>query len=162
MQTIPKFLTKPNGDSHTVLWDSEVVGKIDFNITTLKWEYSRYSQYPAITSGNTAEECLEAAETDHAAQYAEPLVTVVAIHHATTQPTYKAQGWGTWKQHGSGNSTKVTVRDNDGEFDIWIPASFASQVSPGCHCIHRHDRVTHQDFLAWPKRPIRRSAFSAA
>lgn len=109
MQTIPKFSTKPNGDSHTVLWGDEIVGKIDFNITTLKWEYSRYSQYPAVASGNTAEECLEAAETDHTAQYAEPLVEVIAIHHATTQPTYKAQGWGTWKQHGPGNSTVLVI-----------------------------------------------------
>lgn len=161
MQTIPKFSTKPNGDSCAVLWGDEVVGKIDFNITTLKWEYSRYSQYPAITAGDTAEDLIEFARADHADVHEEPTVTVVRVHHTSTKPAYIAYGWGNWKQHGSGNSTQVTVSDGQGEFTIWIPASFARQLKPGCVCIHRHDEITHHDYLAWPKRPVRRSAIAA-
>ena len=138
--------------------DGQNVGRIAFNITAMRWEFNAYAE--AVSAVGTLEQCQDAA-TDELIPKPEPTVTVVAIHHATTQPTYKAQGWGNWKQHGSGNSTKVTVRDQQGEFDIWIPATFASQVSPGCHCIHRHDRVTHQDFLSWPK-PVRRSVIAAA
>ncbi|ESA38471.1 hypothetical protein N836_31515 [Leptolyngbya sp. Heron Island J] len=81
MQTIPKFSTSPNGDSHTVFWGDQVIGKIDFNITTLKWEYSRYSQYPAITSGATAAECLKVAEQDH------------ALVHASNEPCLAEAGY---------------------------------------------------------------------
>lgn len=164
MQTITdssKFSTKPNGDGYTILWAGQLVGKIDFNITLLRWEYSRYSKYPEVAAGDTPEECLRAAEQDYAAVHQAPLVTVVKVHHTSTMPTYKTCGYGiTWKQVGPGRSTKVTVRDEQGVFDIWIPASFARRLRPGVVCEYKHDRISG-DFLRWPKQPVKRAALAA-
>ena len=128
----------------------------------MRWEYAPLGK--PVSAVGTLEQCQDAA-TDELMPKPEPTVAVVKVHHSTTQPSYKAQyaqGYrASWKTVGAGDSTKVTVKDAAGEFDIWIPATFAAKVRVGSSYIHRHDSVTHQDYLAWSSRPVRRSAIAA-
>lgn len=164
MQTLtstPLEFRQAHPTEYRLFVDGQNVGTIAFNIELMRWEYAPLGQ--AVRATGTLEQCQDRAIDELMPKpKPEPTVEVVKIHHATTQPTYKAEGWGNWKQHGAGDSTKVTVKDAAGEFNIWIPATFARRLRSGSVCVHRHDPVTHQDFLAWPSRPVRRSAIAAA
>ncbi|MEM9805961.1 MAG: hypothetical protein AAF959_11820 [Cyanobacteria bacterium P01_D01_bin.56] len=146
----------------TIYRDGQNVGRIAYSFEFMRWEYAPMGK--AVRATGSLEQCCDAATDELMPKpNPEPVVEVVKVHQATSKPTYKAQGWGNWKQHGAGNSTQVTVKGDHGEFDLWIPATFAAKVRVGSSYIHRHDSVTHQDFLAWPSRPVRRrSAISAA
>ena len=156
MQTIPKYSVKPNGDSYTILWGSEVIGKIDFNITTLKWEYSRYSQYPKISAGDTTEECLSAAEADYEEWLNQSVVTHIS---SKSMPAYLATN-SSWRTAGDGYVTEVTVRTRDNEiYTIKTPSEFARQLSVG---------TTVQLFptqtgvaIRWTRKPVRRQVAAA-
>lgn len=160
MQTLTSPALKfRHDDTEVIIYlDGQNVGRIAYSFEFMRWEYNAYAQ--PVSCVGSLEQCQDRA-IDELMPEPEPMVTVIKVHHATSKPTYKAQGWGNWKQHGAGNSTQVTVKDDRGEFDLWIPATFAAKVRVGSSYIHRHDPVTHQDFLAWPSRPVRRSAIAA-
>ncbi|MFG6094329.1 hypothetical protein SPB21_03725 [Leptothoe sp. ISB3NOV94-8A] len=161
MQTIPKFSTSPNGDNYTILWGSEVIGKIDFNITTLKWEYSRYSAYPAVVSGGTADECLKAAKQDYTLTHnPEPLAKVI-----TKGPKSRPSGFYSDMRYISRNRVqRITIGGLDGSWtdDLWVPLSLANQLKVGSVVVpHRPDGPNGKLYLKWPKTPVRRSAVAA-
>ena len=153
MQTLtqkPLEFRQTHDTEYRIYRDNQNVGTIAFNIAAMRWEYNPYGE--SVKAVGTLEQCQSAAEVDLTP---EPTVTVVRVHPTSTKPAYRVLNT-TWKTAGPGNSTKVTVRDQKGKFDIWIPSSFARQLRPGCVCIHQHDSVTHEDYLAWPKAAVRR------
>ena len=162
MTITDKFEAQPNGDGHTILWNGQVIGKIDFNITSMRWEYSRYSQYPAVTQGNTSDECLQAAQADYAEVHkpkpVQPTVTVVGRVSAR-RPLYKLAG-STWKTRGPGYGYLIRVKDAQGEFNVIVPESVAAQLRPGQTCELHHDRI-EGPYLRLISRPILKRSVAA-
>ena len=170
MKTLaPLEFRQVDGECHLYI-DGNNVGRIAYNIEADRWEFNAYGQ-PISKVGNY-EACCDAVidelmpkadPEDNKATLLqgkpivqpEPTVTVVEVHHGSTKPTYLTQGYGVAHRHvGAGSSTMVTVRGLQGEFDIWIPASFARKVIVGHTYIHRHDEVDHTDYLAYTKKPV--------
>ncbi|MEL7494356.1 MAG: hypothetical protein AAGJ95_10395 [Cyanobacteria bacterium J06554_11] len=163
-----KFQVKQSTDTQQhVTWDDQVIGMIQCSPELgQRWEYVRYSQYPAAFIG-TYEECCDQARKDYAAAHQPapnteelPSVTVVTVGEVN-QPTYLAYR-GTWKQYGPGFSRAVLVRYSNGkQAELWIPATVARTLRPGLTMLHYEDPVTHENYLRWPKRPVRRQAVAA-
>lgn len=155
MKTLtPVFTTEPNGDAYTVLWDGETVGKIDFNITNMQWEYSRYSQYPEVVVKATPEECIEAARYDCANAKPEPVQAVVTHIAGDAAPAYLIHG-ASWRTHGPGYEREVTVQVGEDVYEVMTPTGFARKLSPGKVVELAHDTV-YGLFLRWPKKPVKK------
>lgn len=155
MQTIPKFSVKPNGDGYTVLWDGQVVGKIDINLTTGKWEYSRYSKYPEVVSADTADELIAIAQNDLVPPFIPAKVVSVA---AESTPAYLEGG--SWRSAGAGYVTKVVVQTDDELAEVYtvsVPSPFARKLRPGTR-VELFQLNNTRLAIRWCPKPVRRSA----
>ena len=146
---------------HHVKWNGQVVGMIQCSPELgLKWDYTRYSEYPKAFVG-TYDECVEAAQADYDAAHQPEAIEATVTHIANdSKPAYVHRRT-SWRVSGSHNEVTVTVQVDDEVYEVLTPTSFARSLTKGSVVELFPDKYTGRLCIRWTRKPVRRTVVAA-
>ena len=159
MQTLtqnPLEFRQVHDTEYRLFINGQNVGRIAFNITAMRWEYSPYGQ--PVRAVGTLEYCQDVATDELTPKPA--LAKVI-----TKGPKSRPSGYYSDCKYISRNRVQRIIiggLDDSWTDELWVPLSLANQLKVGSVVVpHRPDGPHGGLYLKWPQSPVRRSVVAA-